>query len=150
MALLYFEDLAPGQVYDLGSVTVDEPEMLAFSQRFDPQPFHTDPHAARETPFGGIIASGWFTCALFMRMYVDAILAHADSHGSPGCEELRWLAPVRAGDVLYGCLTVLDMWPSSTRPERGTAYLAGELLRDEETVLSMRVRGLFGRRAPVF
>lgn len=144
--MLYFEDLAAGQVYGLGSVNIDETVMMEFARRFDPQPFHIDPDAAKDTPFGGLIASGWYTGSLFMRMYVDTVLSRAASQGSPGCEELRWLAPVRAGDVLHGRLTVLETRPSSTRPDRGTAFMLGEMLRDGEVVVRMRFRGLFGRR----
>lgn len=146
MVTLYFEDLAAGQVYDLGSVTIDETIMVEFARRFDPQVFHTDPDAAKDTSFGGLIASGWYTGSLFMRMYYDAVLSRAASQGSPGADELRWLAPVRAGDVLHGRLTVLETRPSSTRPDRGTAVMLGELLRDGEVVVRMRFRGLFGRR----
>ena len=144
---LHFEDLRPGAVYDLGEVTVDEQEMLAFARRFDPQPFHVDPVAAVDGPFGGLIASGWYTSCLWMRMYVDRVLADSTSQGSPGLSELRWLAPIRAGDVLRGRLTVLDSQPSSTRPGRGTAVLCGELFRDGEPVLRTTFRGLFGRRS---
>jgi acyl dehydratase len=146
---VHFEDLRPGTVYDLGEVTVDEAEMLAFARRFDPQPFHTDPVAALDTPFGGLIASGFYTVCLWMRMYVDRVLSDSTSQGSPGLSELRWLAPVRPGDVLHGRLTVLDSLPSSTRPGRGTAVLRGELFRDGEPVLRVTFRGLFGRRLPV-
>lgn len=142
----YFEDFEVGHVFELGSTVVDEAEMLAFSGRFDPQPFHVDPGAAALSPFGGIIASGWFTSALFMRLYVDAVLADSSSQGSPGLSELRWLAPVRAGDELTGTLRVLEATPSATRPGRGTVLLVGELLRDGAPVLRMSFRGLFGRR----
>lgn len=142
----HFEDFTPGEVIDCGSVTVDEAEMLAFARRFDPQPFHVDPEAARHTPFGGVIASGFFTVSLWMRLYVDAVLAGSTSQGSPGLSELRWLAPVRAGDVLAGRLTVLAAAPSATRPGRGTVMLRGELLRAGEVVLRCEFRGLFGRR----
>jgi acyl dehydratase len=143
----HFEDFAPGEVIDLGTTVVDEAEMLAFARRFDPQPFHVEPEAAASTPFGGLIASGWFTGSLFMRLYVDAVLADSTSQGSPGLTELRWLAPVRAGDVLAGRLTVLGARPSATKPGRGTVMLRGELLRDGEVVLRTEFRGLFGRRA---
>ena len=143
---VYFEDLRPGDAYDLGTTTVDEGEMLAFARRFDPQPFHVDPVAAAGTPFGGLIASGWFTASLFMRLYVDGVLADSTSQGSPGLSELRWLAPVRAGDELAGRLTVLESTPSGTRPGRGTVVLRGELLRAGEPVLRTTFRGLFGRR----
>jgi acyl dehydratase len=145
---LHFEDLRPGMVFDLGEVAVDEAEMLAFARRFDPQPFHTDAVAALHSPFGGLIASGWFTASLWMRMYVDRVLADSASMGSPGLSELRWLVPVRAGDVLRGRLTVLDAVPSSTRPGRGTAILRGEAFRDGQLVLRTTFRGLFGRRTP--
>ena len=141
-----FEDFQPGDRFELGTAVVDEAEMLAFARRFDPQPFHVDPEAAVHTPFGGLIASGWFTASLFMRLYVDTVLAGSTSQGSPGLSELRWLSPVRAGDKLRGTLTVLDVTPSATRPGRGTVLLRGELLRDGEPVVRMTFRGLFGRR----
>jgi acyl dehydratase len=142
----YWEDFRVGQTFDLGSVTIDGDEMVRFAERFDPQPFHVDPVAAKDTSFGGLIASGWFTGSLFMRLYVDAVLADAASQGSPGMSELRWLSPVRAGELLTGRLTVLDVAPSSTKPDRGTVFLRGELLRDGEPVVTTTFRGLFGRR----
>ncbi|HEX6754682.1 MAG TPA: MaoC family dehydratase [Mycobacteriales bacterium] len=142
----HFEDFTPGEVIGCGSATVDEAEMLAFARRFDPQPFHVDPQAAARSPFGGIIASGFFTAALWMRLYADAVLADSTSQGSPGMSELRWLSPVRAGDVLSGRITVLGAAPSATRPGRGTVMLRGELLRGEEVVLRCEFRGLFARR----
>ena len=146
IALRYWEDFRVGETFELGSVTIDGDEMMRFAQRFDPQPFHVDPVAAKDTPFGGLIASGWFTGSLFMRLYVEAVLSGAASQGSPGLSELRWLAPVRAGDVLTGRLTVLDMAPSSTRTTRGTVFMRGELVRAGEPVVTMTFRGLFGRR----
>ena len=146
---LHFEDLVAGAVFDLGTTVVDEEEMLAFAKQFDPQPFHVDPVAAARTPFGGVIASGWFTGSLFMRLYVDGLLADSASQGSPGCEDLRWLSPVRAGDVLTGRLTVLSIQDSATRVDRGTAVMRGELLRDGEPVFRVTFRGLLGRRTPL-
>ncbi len=142
---LAFEDLAAGQTYDLGSVTVDEGEMLEFARRYDPQPFHLD--AAAVEPFGGVVASGWFTMSLWMRLYVDALLHDSTSQGSAGGDELRWLSPVRAGEVLTGRLTVLETMPSSRRPDRGSAVMRGEMVRDGEPVAVVRFRGLFGRRS---
>ena len=141
-----FEDFHPGERINLGTTVVDEAEMLAFARRFDPQPFHVDAEAAVHTPFGGLIASGWFSASLFMRLYVDAVLADSTSQGSPGLSELRWLLPVRAGDELRGTLEVLEASPSQTRPGRGTVVLRGELRRGPDTVVRMTFRGLFGRR----
>ena len=147
MPELYFEDLAPGQVVELGSHTVTEEEIVAFARQWDPQPFHVDPEAARDSVFGGLIASGWHTGAMWMRLYVDSLLDGAASMGSPGIEELRWLAPVRPGDTLAGRLTVLDATPSERRPDRGTVRIRGEMVnQDGVTVLSMVSRGHFGRR----
>jgi acyl dehydratase len=143
---LHFEDFEPDQVYELGSRIVTEEEIVAFAREWDPQPFHADPEAAKESVFGGLIASGWQTGAMWMRMYVDTMLGSA-ARGSPGIEELRWLAPVRPGDTLSGRLTVLEATPSATRPDRGTVRIRGELVnQDGVTVLAMTSRGHFGRR----
>jgi acyl dehydratase len=143
---LHFEDIQPGQVYELGTRTVTEDELIAFARDFDPQPFHVDLEAAKESVFGGLIASGWHTGALWMRMYVDTMLGSA-ARGSPGIEELRWLAPVRPGDTLTGRLTVLEATPSATKPDRGTIRIRGEMVnQDGVTVMAMTSRGHFGRR----
>ncbi len=145
---LYFEDFWAGQVVELGSHTVTEEEIVAFARQWDPQPFHVDPEAAKETVFGGLIASGWHTGAIWMRCYVDTLLGPA-SQGSPGIEELRWPAPVRPGDTLASRLTVLETTPSERRPDRGTLRIRGEMVnQDGVTVLSMVSRGHFGRRPP--
>jgi acyl dehydratase len=143
----YFEDFAAGQVVELGSHAVTEGEILDFARRFDPQPFHVDPAAARESVFGGLIASGWHTGAMWMRLYVDSMLGNTSAQGSPGIEELRWLAPVRPGDTLRGRLTVLEATPSDRRPDRGTIRIRGEMVnQDGVVVMSMVSRGHFGRR----
>jgi acyl dehydratase len=144
----YFEDFAAGQVVELGSHAVTEEEILDFARQFDPQPFHVDPAAARESVFGGLIASGWHTGAMWMRLYVDSMLGNTSAQGSPGIEELRWLAPVRPGDTLSGRLTVLEATPSDRRPDRGTVRIRGEMLnQDGVVVMSMVSRGHFGRRS---
>ena len=147
MAGAYFEDFEPGQDRALGRVEVTEAEIVDFARRFDPQPFHVDPEAAKESVFGGLIASGWHTGAMWMRLYVDSLLGGPASMGSPGIEELRWLAPVRPGDTLSGRLTVLETTPSERRPERGTVRIRGEMVnQDGVVVMSMISRGHFGRR----
>ena len=147
MPELYFEDLEAGQVVDLGTIAVTEEDILGFARQWDPQPFHVDPEAAKDSVFGGLIASGWHTGAMWMRLYVDSLLDGAASMGSPGIEELRWLAPVRPGDTLAGSLTVLETTPSERRSDRGTVRIRGEMTnQDGVVVMSMTSRGHFGRR----
>ena len=147
MPALYFEDFEAGQVYELGSRTVTEDEIVAFASQWDPQPMHTDPVAARSSVFDGLIASGWHTGAMWMRLYVDSMLDAAASMGSPGIEELRWLAPVRPGDTLSGRLTVLETNPSERNPNRGTIRIRGEMEnQDGVTVMRLVSRGHFARR----
>lgn len=147
MPAQYFEDFRPGQTVELGNRTVTEEEIVAFARQWDPQPFHTDAEAARDSVFGGLIASGWHTGAMWMRLYVDSLLGSSASQGSPGVEELRWLAPVRPGDTLTGRLEVLEAVPSARRPDRGTVRIRAEMVnQDGVTVMSMTSRGHFGRR----
>lgn len=115
----WFEDYLPGTTTELGSIRVDEAEVVEFAQRYDPQPFHVDPEAAAAGPFGGLIASGWHTCALMMRLLVEQYLSPASSLGSPGVDELRWLRPVRPGDELVLRTTVEDARLSASKPDRG-------------------------------
>jgi acyl dehydratase len=144
-----FEDFAAGQVFELGSRTVSEDDIVAFAREWDPQPFHVDPEAAKDSVFGGLIASGWHTGAMWMRLYVDSFLGAASGQGSTGVEELRWLSPVRPGNTLSGRLTVLEVTPSERRPDRGTVRIRGEMLnQDGVVVMSMVSRGHFGRRSP--
>jgi len=142
-----FEDFAVGQVYELGSVVVDADEIVAFASRYDPQPFHLSEAGGAASPFRGLVASGWHTAAMFMRLYVEALLAGSTSQGSPGVEELRWLAPVRPGMRLTGRSQVLEATPSARVPGRGTVTLASSLSAEDGTVvMTLRARGLFGRR----
>ena len=144
-----FEDFEPGQVYELGSTVVTEDAIVDFARQFDPQPFHLDAEAATESVFGGLIASGWHTGAMWMRLYVDSLLGGGSGQGSSGIEELRWLAPVRPGDTLSGRLIVLEATPSESHPERGTIRIRGEMVnQDGVTVMSMVSRGRFARRSP--
>jgi len=115
----YYEDFAVGDVFRVGPVIIEEPEIVAFARRFDPQPFHTDPIAASETIFGGLIASGWHTISATFSALIDAGFLRGGGMGSPGIDELRWLKPVRPGDRLDVALTVTAARPSSTRNDRG-------------------------------
>ena len=143
----YWEDFHVGDVAELGSVTVSEAEIVEFAQRFDPQPFHVDPEAAKASPFGGLIASGWHTTALFMGMFVRAILLDSAALGSPGVDEIRWREPVRPGDTLSGRPTITDVQPSSSNPRRGTVFTANEVRnQDGVLVMTLKARGFFARR----
>jgi acyl dehydratase len=145
--VLYFEDFQPGTVFDLGSHTVTKDEIVAFASQFDPQPFHVDEKAATDGPFGGLVASGWHTSAIWMRLWVTEVLNRSAGMGSPGIEELRWLEPVRPNDTLTGRLTVLEATPSERRPGRGTVRTHAELHNQRgETVLTMVARGFLARR----
>src|SRR5262245_57049938 len=103
----YFEDYVEGDVYRFGPIAVEEEELLSFAKRFDPQSIHIDPEAAKRGPFGGLITSGWHTAGLMMRLFVENYLTHVASLASPGLDELRWLKPVRPGDMLSVRVTVL-------------------------------------------
>jgi acyl dehydratase len=144
---IYFEDFVVGETVELGSVEVTETAIIEFAERYDPQPFHVDPAAAARSPYGGLIASGWHTCALYMRLLCDGMINDSSSQGASGMEELRWLAPVRPGDTLRGRFTVLDAVPSATKPNRGTVTFHSEMLnQDDVVVLRMVGRGLYGKR----
>jgi len=115
----YFEDFKPGDVIELVARTITKERILAFAREFDPQPFHTDEEAAKRSIYGGLLASGWHTGSLLMRILYDGLLHDAASLGSPGIAELRWLEPVRPGDTLAGRMTILEAIPSRSKPDRG-------------------------------
>lgn len=123
MDKLFLDDLEAGHVFRLGSRSLSEKEIIDFAELYDPQPFHIDPDAARETIYGGVIASGWQTACIFMRLFVDNLLSRSAAMGSPGLDELRWLKPVRPGDMLEARVEVLETRPSRSKPDRGLAKL---------------------------
>ncbi|WP_410670537.1 MaoC family dehydratase [Amycolatopsis sp. cmx-4-68] len=124
----YFEDYVPGVTYDCGSVEVSEADILEFARHYDPQSFHVDPAAAAKGPFGGLIASGWHTASLMMRLYADHYLSAGSSLGSPGVDELRWPRPVRPDAVLRLRATVLEARLSRSKPDRGLVRTRVELV----------------------
>jgi acyl dehydratase len=143
--MLTFHDLIPGQTTILGSKTVSEEEILRFAKEFDPQPFHIDAAAAAVSPFGGLIASGWHTCSIAMRLLVEGVLKNSTSMGSPGVEQIRWVKPVRPGDTLTVSVTVLESKPSTSRPDRGTVKIRTEATNQRgEQVMWMESFGIFG------
>jgi acyl dehydratase len=143
----YFEDYEEGAVYEYGYAVVDEGELLAFARRFDPQPIHVDAKFATDGPFGGLIASGWHTGGIFMRLFADHFLSRVASLASPGIDELRWPAPVRPGDSLRLRTTITQTRPSRSKPDRGLVFTRGELLnQDDQAVLSLTAMNLLRRR----
>jgi acyl dehydratase len=142
-----FEDFRVGQVLEIGQRTVTADEIIAFARQFDPQPFHLSEEAGRRSIYGSLIASGWHTVAIVMRMSCDAYLLESRSMGSPGVDELRWLKPVRAGDTIRAEFETLEVRPSKTKPDRGIVVSAWRVFNQhDKIVMTMRGMGLFLRR----
>ncbi|HEY4097269.1 MAG TPA: MaoC/PaaZ C-terminal domain-containing protein [Baekduia sp.] len=142
MPELFFEDFTAGRVFELGERTLTEADILDFARVWDPQPFHVDPAAEACAPFDGVIASGWQTVCLWMRMYVDAVLSRAAMLAAPGVEDIRWLAPVRPGMRLHGRTTIVEAYIADPAKGRGTLRLRGELVADDgQAVMTMLARG---------
>ena len=140
----YFEDYITGSIHEFGSVTVEKEEIIAFARRFDPQVFHTDPELAKNTIYGGLIASGWHTSGLMMRLFADHYLSKVASLGSPGVDELRWKIPVRPGDELSIRVTVLETKRSRSKPDRGIVRSFIEVInQNREVVMSIKAINLF-------
>jgi len=145
--MLYWEDFRPGETDEIGRHTFTEAEIVAFGRQFDPQPFHTDPEAAKASFYGGVIASGWHTCAVGMRLMVEHYIGRAASAGSPGVDNIRWLAPVRPGDTITYRRLILEARPSGSKPGLGLVRSRSEALNQRgETVMTMEGWGLFRRR----
>jgi acyl dehydratase len=139
----YFEDYVPGSVFEYGSITLTEDEIVKFAERFDPQFIHTDPRAAADGPFKGLIASGWHTAAVMMRLFVDHYLSHVDSMASPGIDELRWTRPVRPGDSLSIRVSVIEANRSRSKPDRGLVRSLVEVLNQEtEVIMSLKAMNI--------
>lgn len=146
---IYWEDLQPGSVRELGTTSPTVDEIKEFAGKFDPQPFHLDEEAGRQSLFGGLCASGWHTCAMAMRLTVDNMLRHSSSLGSPGLESLKWLKPVYPGDVLSLRHTILDSRALRKRPDTGMVRSRWEMFNQQgERVLEMEGYGFFRRRHP--
>jgi len=136
----YFEDYIPGAVHEFGSITVDEQEVLDFGRRYVPLSYHIDREAAKQSIYGSVIASGWHTAALMMRIYVENYLSQVANLGSPGGDELRWDRPVFPGDQLSVRATVLDARRSESRPDRGIVRTFIEVLNQKnQVVMSMKM-----------
>jgi len=143
----YFEDWRPGEEIGLGRWQVTAAEIKAFAAEFDPQPFHLDEAAAAESIFGGLVASGWHTCAMLMRLIADTPALMGANIVSPGFDDLAWPVPVRPGDVLEGHARVVDKRPSASKPDRGLVRFDYSMVnRNGETALRLRSLVLYRRR----
>jgi acyl dehydratase len=144
----HFEDYVPGSVFEYGEIRVDAADIIEFARRFDPQDMHVDPEKAATGRFGGLIASGWHTAALMMRLLADNFLPRGASLASPGIDELRWLLPVRPGDVLRIRVTVLDAARSRSRPDRGMVRTLVEVLNQRgEVAMSLKPMNIIACRS---
>lgn len=145
--VLYWEDFKVGETLEMGSHRFSAQEIIDFGRQFDPQPFHVDPEAARASFYGELIASGWHTCAVAMRLMCDSYVNRTRSMGSPGVDNIRWLAPVKAGDTLTYRRTALEARASRSRPDAGLVRNRWEAInQDGVLVMSMEGWGMLGRR----
>ena len=143
----FFEDYQKDTVMEMGPVYVEEDELIEFALRYDPQPMHIDSEAARTGPYKGLIASGWQTCALVMGELVKNFFSPSSSLGSPGIDELKWLKPVRPGDILTVRVTILETKLSRSKPERGLVRTLVEALnQQQEKVVSFKALNFILRR----
>lgn len=149
MPMRYYEDIEVGETHEFGEYHVTKEEILEFAERYDPQSFHTDADAAEDSAFGELVASGWHTAAMCMRMLVDGPVSDRASMGARGVDELRWKRPVKPGDTLSIRTEVLDKRVSESDPERGyvDSFLEG-VTQDGDVVISWIALGMIARRNP--
>jgi acyl dehydratase len=148
MPELYFEDVSVGDTWELGAYELSKAEIKSFAEKYDPQPFHLDEEAAKDSIFGTLIASGWQTACIYIRLLTEGFLEETSHMAGTRVSDLQWIRPVYPGDVLTGRIEILDRSVSSSNPERG--YLTYRVLGSTqagENVFRMDLVGLFGRRA---
>ena len=143
----YWEDFQIGSIHEYDSITVSKEDIIAFATQFDPQPFHLDEEAAKDSLFGGLCASGWHTSALAMRMVCDGGLRESASLGSPGVDKLRWLKPVFPGDTLHMRIEVLDARPLKSKPNVGLVHNRWDVFnQNDEMVMQLEAHVMYRRR----
>ena len=146
----WFDDFAVGEQFEFGAYVVTVDEIIDFARRYDPQPFHLDPEAAKASHFGGLVASGWMTSAVLMRLLCDHFIPRQSSMGSPGVDEVRWLKPLRPGDTLRARVEVTETRASQSKPDRGVIRCRHQLLNQhDEVVMSMHGMGMYKKRPTV-
>ncbi len=124
-----------GATYDLGTKVITQEEIIRFAREFDPQPMHLDPEAARDTPMGGLVASGWHLCCIYIRRLVDGLPPDITNIGGLGMDNMRWKVPVRPGDALAARVTVINLRPSASRPNEDVLEFLMELLNQRDEVV---------------
>lgn len=145
--LIYYEDLEIGQKIKLGSISISKNEIISFAEKFDPQPFHTNEIKAKESIFGGLCASGWHTCSLFMRILYDGFLINSAALGSPGMDAIRWLKPLRPGETITGIGEVIKKTPSKSRPEIGSLIINYEVFnKNNELIMTLIGISIFKKK----
>ena len=145
---VYFEDFKPGDRFESAPLTITEKQMIEYARFYDPQPFHTDPEAARGTVYGGLIASGMQTIAIGFKLFLETGVLNACSLGSPGLDEIRWKAPVRPGDTLHVAAEVLETRPSSSKPDRGIVRILFTTLNQRGEAVMTFIGNQLCRRRP--
>lgn len=146
----WFDDFAVGEQFEFGAYVVSEEEIIDFARRYDPQPFHLDHDAAKASHFGGLVASGWMTSAVLMRLLCDHFIPRQSSMGSPGVDEVRWLKPLRPGDTVRARVEVAETRASQSKPDRGVIRCRHQLLNQhDEVVMSMHGMGMYKKRPTV-
>lgn len=144
----YYEDMRPGRQFRYAPRAVSAQEIIAFAEQFDPQPMHLSEEGGRNSIWGGLAASGWHSCALWMRMFFDAVLANSASEGAPGVDFVEWKRPVLAGDVLSGFTRVVEARPLKSRPGIGLVRMTHEVFNQRgELVMRMEHPGMLRMRA---
>ena len=147
MSVRYYEDLTVGETHELSSKTVTKSEIIAFAEKYDPQPFHLDERAAEDSVFGELVASGWHTVCIFNRLLVDGFIRGTANMGGRGADDLRWHQPLRPGNTVSGRVEVLSKTPSDRHADRGyVTYEFTALDERDEKLLSMTADLLVRRR----
>ena len=144
----YFDDVVIGAPIESATYAVTEAEVIAFARQFDPQPFHVDPEAASHSLFGGLVASGWHTASMMMHLLVQSIFDGPGGRGSPGFDDLRWLKPVRPGDVIRARITYLDKTPSRSRPDIGSCRFRVEVFNQRDEMVMSIIQSVILDRRP--
>jgi acyl dehydratase len=144
----YFEDFKPGDRFESGTLPITEALIVEYARFYDPQPFHTDPEAARATVYGGLIASGLQTIGIAFKLFFETGVLSACSLGSPGLDEVRWKAPVRPGDTLRVVAAVLETRPSTSRPDRGIVRILYTTLNQRGETVATLIGNQLCRRRP--